>query len=232
MQTLSLTLLLAAFGIGLTHTILGPDHYLPFLMLSRSRRWSRARTLAITALCGLGHVASSLVLATAGIALGLGVARIEAVEIGRGDLAAWLLVAFGAAYGLWGVRQALRRRGELEVHEHEAHVHVHWHGAHGHSHEHEPDRTNFWILFTLFVLGPCEPLIPLFVIPASRGDWFLAAQTAVVFGTVTIGSMLAVTALGLAGLQRLPLGPLERWSHAMAGAVIAASGLSVIFLGL
>lgn len=232
MESLSAALLLATVGIAFTHSVLGPDHYLPFVMLARGRRWSMARTLVVTGLCGIGHVSSSLLLATAGILLGIGVGRIEGIEAGRGHLAAWLIVAFGIAYGLWGARHALRDRAGLELHTHGPQVHLHAHGDGAHRHAEEDHRINFWILFTIFVLGPCEPLIPLFVIPASRGNWWLAAQTGAVFAFVTIGSMLAVTALALAGLRILPLGPLERWSHAMAGGVIAASGLSVILLGL
>jgi len=34
---LSLSVLLAAAGVGIVHTLLGPDHYLPFLTLARVR---------------------------------------------------------------------------------------------------------------------------------------------------------------------------------------------------
>lgn len=90
----------------------------------------------------------------------------------------------------------------------------------------------FWALLLIFVLGPCEPLIPLFVLPASRGDWGLAVATAVVFTLVTLVTMVSLTAAALAGSRQLRLGPLERWSHALAGTVVAASGLAILFLGL
>src|SRR5262245_1904947 len=106
MDGFSFNLLLAAAGIAFVHTILGPDHYLPFLMLARARRWSRARTLAITMACGIGHVVSSLALGVAGLGLGLAVGRIEHIEGARGDWAAWALVLFGATYALWGTRKA------------------------------------------------------------------------------------------------------------------------------
>jgi hypothetical protein len=230
----SLGLLAAAAGIAVTHTVLGPDHYLPFLMLARARRWSRGRALIVTLACGAGHVLSSLALGMLGIAIGAGVGWVERIEGQRGDLAGWGLVLVGFAYLLWGIRAALRYRGGLEPHAHDGHVHIHL-GGH-HHHEHAPAEveksTTFWSLFVIFVLGPCEPLIPLFVLPASRGDWPLAAATAAVFGAITIGSMLALVLIGHAGLTRLPLGRLERWSHAMAGAVIMASGLAVTVLGL
>jgi nickel/cobalt transporter (NicO) family protein len=233
MEALSWTLLLAAIGIGVTHTLLGPDHYLPFLMLGKARRWSAARTLAVTAVCGGAHVVSSLLLGAFGLAMGYGVAQLEGVEGSRGDVAAWALVGFGVAYAAWGIRQALRRRAGIEMHLHGEQVHVHTHGA-GHHHHPTPRKpdTSFWVLFTIFILGPCEPLIPLFVVPASRGRWDLALATGLVFGIVTIGAMLAAVAVGLAGIKRVPFGRLERWSHAMAGSVIAASGLAILFLGL
>ena len=45
-----------AASIGFFHTLLGPDHYLPFIVMSRARNWSAARTLVITVLCGLAIV--------------------------------------------------------------------------------------------------------------------------------------------------------------------------------
>ena len=90
----------------------------------------------------------------------------------------------------------------------------------------------FWTLFAVFVLGPCEPLIPLFVLPASRGRWGVAATTAVLFGVITVVTMTSIVLAGLAGLRRVSLGGLERWAHAMAGAVIALSGGAVLLLAL
>lgn len=241
MDTLSWNLLLAAVGVAVVHTALGPDHYLPFVMIGRARRWSLPRTLLVTTLCGIGHVGSSLVLGGVGILAGMALAGVEGLENLRGSAAGWALLGVGVAYGLWGVRQARRQRYGFELHQHGDHVHLHAHGdAHHHHHHllarhHHPTagaNTTFWALFVVFVLGPCEPLIPLFVAPASDGRWALAALVGGVFGVATIATMLLITGLMYAGVSRLPLGPLERWSHAMAGAVVAASGTGMLWLGL
>ena len=231
---MSLSLLAAAFGVGLVHTLLGPDHYLPFIMLAKARGWSRARTVVVTAACGVGHIASSVLLGGLGIAFGLAIARVETLESGRGPIAAWALVAFGVAYALWGLRHALRKQRGLEAHVHGDGVHIHSHGlsSHGHDQQKVGANTSFWALFIIFVLGPCEPLIPLFALPASQGRWDVAALTAVVFGIATLVSMVGATLAGYEGLKFVRLGPLERWSHVVAGGVIAAAGLSVIYLGL
>lgn len=230
----SWSLLAAAFGVGVVHTLLGPDHYLPFIMLARARGWSRLKTVLITTACGIGHVGSSVVLGGLGIAFGLAVGHLETVETGRGSIAAWALVAFGVAYALWGLRHALRKRKGIEAHVHGEEVHIHTHGLHPHGHDHAAvtANTTFWTLFIVFVLGPCEPLIPLFALPASQGRWNIAILTAVVFGVATLVSMIGATLAGYEGLKLVHLGPLERWSHVIAGCVIAAAGLSVIYLGL
>jgi nickel/cobalt transporter (NicO) family protein len=228
------TMLLAALSIGVIHTVLGPDHYLPFIALARARRWNQKKTLAITALCGGGHILSSIVLGGIGLAAGAGLAQLQTIQAVRGDWAAWMLVVLGAAYALWGVRVAIRKHHGLEPHAHHGSVHLHRHGGveHVHAHRSIDSQVTFWTLFITFVLGPCEPLIPLFMAPAGRGRWDLAALVAGIYGVATIACMLIVTALGLAGVRRLPFGLLERWVHAMAGGVIAASGLAIICLGI
>jgi hypothetical protein len=240
MDGLTLSVLTAAIGVAFVHTALGPDHYLPFVMLGRARGWSLQRTLWITAACGVGHVLSSLLLGGIGIAAGMALGALESVESRRGALAAWALFGVGIAYGLYGLRRALRQRRGLALHDHDGELHLHGGGAVSHSHApFGPHRhpashggtTTFWALFVVFVLGPCEPLIPLFLVPASQQRWGAAIATGVVFAVVTIATMLAITAMGMVSAQRLPPQLLDRWTHALAGAVIAGSAAAVLFLG-
>jgi nickel/cobalt exporter len=81
-------LILTAASIAFFHTILGPDHYLPFIMMSWARKWSLVKTSLITLLCGLGHIASSVVLGLIGVSLGLAVKGLVDLESFRGNLAA------------------------------------------------------------------------------------------------------------------------------------------------
>lgn len=226
-----------AASLGLIHTILGPDHYLPFIVMSRARRWPLYKTLLISFLCGLGHILSSVVLGFLGIALGITVARLEGVESWRGSLATWLLIGFGLAYFVWGLHRALRRKPHAHPHLHpdnNEHDHAHTHQAeHFHLHG-RTKRANItpWILFTIFIFGPCEPLIPLLMYPAAKHNLFGVVLVTLAFGLTTILTMLVLIALSSWGLSFLPLGRLERYAHALAGAMILISGLSVQFLGL
>jgi sulfite exporter TauE/SafE len=231
------TLIIAAASIGFFHTLLGPDHYLPFIMMSWARKWSVLKTTVITFLCGLGHIGSSVVLGLIGVAFGLAVKKLEVVESARGNIAAWLLIAFGLVYLVWGLRRAYRAKSHTHPHIHIAGVeHEHPHNHHAeHTHIHQdkvkPSITP-WALFVIFVFGPCEPLIPLLMYPAAKNSLTGLIVVTSVFGVATIGTMLGVVLLSVAGVNLMPFSRLQRFSHAIAGATICLCGLAIQFLGL
>jgi len=231
-----LVLLGTAATIGFVHTALGPDHYLPFIVLSKARGWTARKTALVTALCGVGHVLSSVVLGLIGIFIGVALLRLEIIESVRGDIAAWLLMAFGFAYFVWGVHRAIRNRSHEHSHVHDggvAHSHLHGHtGEHTHVHDAKSRSVTPWILFLIFIFGPCEPLIPILMFPAARGSIFHVALVAGVFGLVTIGTMLTVVMASYYGLSRVRVKSMERYGHALAGFALFASGGAITFLGL
>jgi len=230
-------LLITAASIGFFHTLFGPDHYLPFVVMSKARGWSMAKTQWITFLCGLGHVLSSVILGFIGIAFGVAVTRLEIIESHRGELAAWALMIFGFLYMAWGIRKAVRNIPHTHAHFHpggETHEHRHTHAeehTHLHSRREVPSMTP-WVLFTIFVLGPCEPLIPLLMFPAAQNSMAGVFLVAGVFGLTTITTMMGMVGFAVAGIRILPLKLLERSMHAVAGGTIFACGAAIQFLGL
>ena len=87
-------------------------------------------------------------------------------------------------------------------------------------------------MFTIFVLGPCEPLIPFLMYPAVESSTAGLVLISLVFGLVTIATMLGVVLLATYGFNFVRFGKLERYSHALAGAIILLSGIGILFLGL
>lgn len=226
-----LILLGAAATIGFVHTLIGPDHYLPFVALSKARGWTTAKTARVTVICGLGHVAGSIGLGAIGIAVGITLNNLDMIEGTRGELAAWLLIGFGLAYGGWGLFRAVRNRPHTHVHFHangKRHVHEHTHGR-DHVHVHEQSNKNFtaWTLFIVFVLGPCEPLIPLLMFPAATESLSAVVLVAVVFSVVTVATMTGLVLISLLGLRFIPTWNLSRYGHVLAGAVIALCGIAI-----
>jgi nickel/cobalt exporter len=228
-------LLYTAAGIGFLHTLIGPDHYLPFVMMARAGSWSTRKTLFITFWCGIGHVAGSIILGFIGIAAGIALTRLEIIEGIRGDIAVWVLIAFGLVYMVWGIRKGIRNKPHHHFHVHadgtvHNHEHTH-HREHAHAHERKSSMTP-WVLFTIFVLGPCEPLIPLLMYPAAThstaGIWWVS----LVFSIVTISTMMAMVTLIYAGIRPLKTAFVERYMHAIAGLAILVCGLAMQLFGL
>jgi nickel/cobalt exporter len=229
-------LLVSAATLGVVHTLLGPDHYLPFIVLSRARKWTRSRTLWITFISGVGHVGSSVVLGVAGIGLGISLSRLEAIEADRGSLVGWMLIAFGVLYSAYGLYKFLNRG---------AHMHLpsfllpkSLRNRHIHLDEEDPDHGKDagnltpWILFLIFVFGPCEVLIPMLIYPAAEKSTLGIFLVAIVFGSATISTMLLVVLLGYHGFSLLKFRGKEHQLHLYAGLIILFAGVGMQFLGL
>ena len=232
------TLLLAgtAVTIGFIHTIIGPDHYLPFIVMGEARKWTIRKTMFITFLCGIGHVLSSVLLGFIGIAAGISLSKLEFFESFRGNIAAWLLIIFGLVYMLISLRSLYRKKKHIHAHHHTYgidHEHEHNHFS-VHSHIHLEDKKNVtpWILFLIFVLGPCEPLIPIVMYPAAENNISGVVIVSLLFSVVTIATMMSVVLAFRLGLSHINLRPLERYVNVIAGATILISGLAIQFLGL
>ena len=232
-----LVLAINAASLGFIHTVLGPDHYLPFIVMSKARKWSTVKTGIITLVCGLGHVGSSILVGAVGIAFVMGLSKVEGIEGMRGDIAAWAFVVFGFLYMIWGLIRAIKNKPHKHTHFHKGgivHEHVHTHLT-DHDHVHKGEKAlnlTPWVLFIIFVLGPCEPLIPLLMYPAAEHDSLGVITVSIVFALTTLLTMLIIVLLLTYGLKSLPFGKLERYTHAIAGATIFLSGCAIVFMGL
>lgn len=228
-------LLASAVLLGMVHTAIGVDHSLPFVVLARTRGWTLKRTLFITSLCGVAHVMSSVLIASVGLGVGMAASRVAHIEETRGAWAAWLLIAFGSAYAvtaLWKFKTRSLRDGA---------------GAQGSKHRHRsaddpevlalPTRQLMPTLFVIFALGPCEALLPLLTTSGVSLSTGGAALVALVFSAATIVTMLTLVAVGYGGAVALSartswLERLEPYTHVLAGALLALSGLTIQVLGI
>ena len=230
-------LLLTAVSIAVFHTAIGVDHYIPFVAMSKANKWNFLQTMVIVCICGIGHVLSSVILGICGILLGSQISLLVGIEDFRGEIAVWFLIAFGAIYMLWGIRKAVKNK---------PHKHILSGGGeiwHNHNKDHDEESVDdhskkirvsrsFWPLFILFVLGPCEPLIPLLMYPSLDTGIMSVIMVALVFSVCTIATMLFCTAIILKGVNMLPMKKIERYSHSLAGFAVLVCGLSIQFLGI
>lgn len=230
-------LFITAASLGFIHTILGPDHYLPFIVLSKARNWSQSKTLWITFISGVGHITGSVVLGITGVALGISINKLEAIESQRGNIVAWMLIAFGISYSIYGIYKYIKKGG----HAHLPHFMLpkkirnlhHLPMTENENEQKKEDVTKLtpWIIFLIFVFGPCEVLIPLLIYPAAQHNTIGIVSVSTIFGTATILTMLLIVYLGFKGTSLIKFKQGEKYLHLLAGVVILFAGLGMQFMG-
>lgn len=205
-------LAMTAVTIGTVHTFIGVDHYLPFIVLGKARAWTIKKSILVTLICGVGHVLSSVAIGMIGLFFGSALEKLELIESNRGDIASYLLVAFGLLYTIYGIKKSLSTE-------------------HHHKHSHK-NFGLYWSLFIIFIFGPCEALIPLLMYPAATHSYTSMLFITLLFSLATISTMLVMVTSGTYGLSFIKIKRIERYSDLFAGSAIFISGLAIVFLGV
>lgn len=207
-------LLAAAVSVAFFHS-LAPDHWLPFVALAKSGRWPMGKLGWVALLAGVGHVTSSLLLGSIGLWAGLALHRLQGFEGWRGSIGVWLLIGFGVAYLLWGLKHAQHHHPHITMEEAVRAYAV----------------RRMWMLMAIMVFGPCEPLIPLMFVAVQHSLATVWAMSAV-FSVVTVGMVVGQSCLSYAGVRLISAPWLERYAHALTGLVIVLTAVFVMLAGV
>jgi len=213
-EPLFFPLALAAVMVASIHAF-APDHWMPIAALARAQGWSPVRTMRVTAACGLGHVTTSVGLGLLAVAFGLEV--FERFGAHLESVAGLLLIAFGIAYGWWGLRHAA--------------AHLHGHHHHSYDHVHEPTRVTPWTLFLVYAADPCVAILPLMVAVAPLG-WLELLSLVLLYEIATTITMVALVLPARSAAHVFVRGEwMHRYGDAVAGGFIACVGVTVALLG-
>jgi hypothetical protein len=207
-------LVLTAMVVGALHS-LAPDHWVPFAAVARARGWGAARTARVTLLCGFGHVTVSALFGL--LALFLGREVVEAMGARLESVAGLLLIGFGLAYGIWGIRKGIAAK---------LHGHTHSH----YDHVHDPGRVSAVSLFLIFAADPCVAVIPIMMAASPLGAGRVTLLV-VLYELTTLGAMVALVLPARAGIAVFKSTWIDRFGDAAAGGVIAATGVFVALVG-
>ena len=130
-STVLTTIAVTGFTIAFLHAAI-PTHWLPFVLTGRVQKWSRGKTLLVTAVCGSGHVLFTAILGF--LVAWLGFALNERVGAWFPRIAGGALLAFGLFY----VYRQVSGHGHGHSHMFGGHDHPehadgddHKHGSHG-----------------------------------------------------------------------------------------------------
>jgi hypothetical protein len=167
-----------------------------------------------------------------GAALGWSLSKITWLENIRGGIAGWVLLLFGLVYGVWGYMRALQNKAHKHFDTFEdgsMYIYEHKHG------EAVMPKVRYkvtpWVMFIVFLLGPCEPMIPLLYFPAAQSNWWGMLLLIAVYTFFTLGTMLLLVILGYYGVSFLKTEKLERYVHALGGLSLFICGAGMVFMG-
>ena len=107
------------------------------------------------------------------------------------------------------------------THSHDGHAHAH----EDHAHAHDDKAKSRTALLLILGSSPMIEGIPAFFAASKYGPWLIVLMS-LVFGATTIATYMVLCVYSTAGLQRVRLGPLERYGEVLSGAFIAVVGLA------
>lgn len=237
MNSTALTTIAATgFTVAFFHAAL-PTHWLPFVLVARARQWSRAKTMTVAVVAGMGHVGLTTL-------IGLAIAWFGfQLDEGLGHAFPWivggLLVAIGLRY-FW--RQY---RGGGICHHSVPGGHHHPSAACGHEHDHShwehelqeselvSKRRGDWAamggLFLMLTLSPCEGFLPVYL-SGVRFGWHGFFVLSVILAVATLAAMSLLTWLALVGLEKFRVRRFERWEAGTIGALFCVLGVLIVAL--
>ncbi|MGE0615766.1 MAG: hypothetical protein AB7P04_08995 [Bacteriovoracia bacterium] len=196
----------AAF-VGFIHS-LSPAHWLPLVLIAKSRKWNRQVTFLGALTAAAGHILVSLLVA--GAVVGFGTYSWVNYEEEVERYGGLLLVVFGLLYAILNYRRH--------------------HACHGHGH-HGPNPKNTQKPFAfLFMLGfsPCFAVLPIFIAAAPHGPHGLFTS-AVAFAVGVIAALGGAGWLVSSGKLELDHPLLEHYADVIAGGAIAIVGVILYF---
>jgi hypothetical protein len=231
----------AAAGVGFGHAVL-PDHWVPLAVLGRARRYPMTKIARLSGLAGVAHVLLSIVLGAVIIAIGLQFR--SSISSAQDAIIGCLLIATGLGFG---ALQATGR-GHHHGHDHD-HGHTHDHAyehEHGHDHDHDTERPGghahryadpdaghgIGRLAAIMVpfgaaASPDLTILPVFLAATTAGV-ATAVGSVVIFGAVTIGTIVGLTLGAARGGYQIKGDWLDRWGNAVTAVVLVVIGALVL----
>ena len=199
---------LSAAFVGLVHS-LAPGHWLPVVLMTKSRKWPMEIAAAGALVAAMGHILVSVSLGIAGILIGEAyfLEHFHALE----DYSGWILIGFGICYAAYSWNR---------------HSHCHGHTHHG---PHiSKQKAPFLFLFSLG-LSPCFAVLPVFAAAAPLGRMSLMITMAS-FSFGVISALVGGTLLVSKGLVKLDHPIFEHYGDVITGAGVAAMGILLLLM--
>ncbi|HMC82259.1 MAG TPA: hypothetical protein VKL61_03420 [Candidatus Polarisedimenticolia bacterium] len=226
MEPAAIVFLAAASATAALHALI-PDHWLPFVLMGRSRNWSTRKTLTLASAGGLLHVCLAVVLGLAALWIGKGGAEAVARKMGETleVFSSLGLAIFGMIYGTYSWVRERRHHprargmgspgGELDKAHHHGHILEGWFGR---------DLSGLTLVLVIGV-SPCALALPILLATAATLGISGVLLVAAGFGVVTMATTLVITLVGFMSAKRIDFPFLTRYGDLISGILIALVGI-------
>ncbi len=190
-----LPILFTGLFIAVLHSMI-PTHWLPFVMASRTQKWSWSKTQSILLIAGFGHIIMTTLLGALIFSLGLGMYHsIQKYFIGIASL----------SIALFGVYQIYQYK----------YGHKHSHCENNHQHDHSQEfklkSNDGWAILSLLSLltfSPCESFLPVYLSAVGYG-WYGFVLLSLVLAGGTLVTMLSFTWISAKTINKYKMDWLE-----------------------
>lgn len=206
-------ILLGSLLLSAIHALI-PNHWVPLVAIGRAERWGRSETLAVTAIAGLAHVTSTILI---GIVAGL-----LGHELSTRYASVASVVAPSILIGLGVVYLALDVAGRRR----------HQHHFETRARTRKASRVSLIASLCLgMFFSPCLEIEAYYFTAGTLG-WQGIATVSLVYLVVTVAGMMVLVDLGLKGAARIQSHFLEHHEKAVTGFLLIALGALAHFVEL
>ena len=198
----------AAF-VGLIHS-LAPGHWLPVVLMGKSKKWSLSHAILGALVTASGHVFISILLGAIALLLGAEVFVSQSEELER--YAGLGVAAFGVLYAIYSYR---------------THSHCHGHTHHGPEVGAREKKGPYAFLF-LIGFSPCVAVLPIFIAAAPQGTVAILV-TMIAFAIGVIAALVSATLSVHFGFMKFDHPVFEHYGDVITGAGVFLMG-ALLFL--
>ncbi|GAB2562295.1 hypothetical protein [Spirosoma aerophilum] len=199
-------ILYGSLTLSILHALI-PSHWLPFVTIGQTERWTLRQTLTITAIAGLAHTISTTLLGVLVSLAGWHLAE-NFHELSERAIPLLLLTL-----GLWYLMQHL------------SHRYVHDHIDTGDVRKNRSFSTLLLSLGLAMFLSPCLEIEAYFLSAGAKG-WRAVMLVALIYNVITLSGMLLMVSIARRGLRRVNAHWFEHRENLITGLTLV--GLAVL----
>lgn len=201
-------IIISSIVLSVVHALI-PNHWLPIVAISRAEKWSTRTTLWATAVSGIAHIASTIII---GIIVGFAGYKLSSLyEWIATFVAPAILITLGIIYIV---------RNFFSHHHHD------------HFGKIPKNKTVTSIIFSLSVgmfFSPCIELESYYFTAGIYG-WMGIAIVSIVYLSVTVLAMIILVSVALKGMNRVNFTWLEKNETAVIGVALVLIGIITFFI--